>query len=183
MITHLKQLYFDQILDLHSAETQLLRMLPQMVAHASSPELRDAFRDELEDTRTQCARLATIRERHGIDGEAASCEVMKEMLLEIRRQLTRTVPGAVRDAVLIASGNRLGHYEIAGYGVAKAFADCLGFAEDTALLEKSLTEEAETDAAITKFATGGLFRSGMNDAASMAGQARPKRKTSEYSCR
>ena len=133
MITNLEQLYFNQIRDLYSAETQLLGILPQMAAHATSPELRHTFKNCLDETHSHCARLGTISERHGITHETIACEAMKGLVLETKKHLTETVPGDVRDAVLIASGNRMEHYEIAGYGVAKAFADCLGFDADSKL--------------------------------------------------
>lgn len=167
MITNLEQLYFNQIRDLYSAETQLLGMFPQMAAHATCRELREAFRERLEETHTHCARLGTISERHGIVHDSVSCEAMKGLLLETKKHLTETVPGDVRDAVLIASGNRIEHYEIAGYGVAKAFANCLGFDDDAELLDETLSEESDADDAITKIATGGIFRSGVNHAASL----------------
>lgn len=167
MITNLEQLYFNQIRDLYSAETQLLGILPQMAAHSSCRELREAFNDSLRETHTHCARLGTISERHGISHDTVACEAMKGIVLETKKHLTETVPGDIRDAVLIASGNRIEHYEIAGYGVAKAFADCLGFDADSELLYATLQEEGAADAEITKIATGGIFRSGVNQAASM----------------
>lgn len=166
MITNLEQLYFSQILDLSSAESQLLAIFPQMAAFASSSDLREAFCDCLQHTRTRFADLGKIQEGHGIFDETVSCEAMKGLVLETRRHLTKTVPGEVRDAVLIASGNRIDHYEIACCGVAKAFADCLGFDRDSELLEKMLHDVREADIALTKLATGGMFRSGVNQAAS-----------------
>lgn len=76
------------------------------------------------------------------------------MVLETRDDLINTMRGHVRDAVLIASGNRIEHYEIAGYGMAKAFADCLGFDEDSILLDASLREEEIAEAVMRKIATG-----------------------------
>ena len=168
MITNLEQLYFDQIRDLYSAETQLLGMLPQMAAHTTSRELRMAFKEHLEEVHSHCARLGTISERHDITHQTVACDAMRGLLREVTRYLLATVPGDVRDAVLIASGNRIGHYKIAGYGVAKAFANCLGFTKDASLLDEALGEERATDAVITKIAAGGLFRSGVNTAASCA---------------
>lgn len=165
MITNLEQLYFDQISDLYSAETQLLKGLPEMAAHATSPELRDAFNSHLEETRDQVVRLREISERHGIAIDGVTCEAMRGLLIEAKKHLVETVPGDVRDAVLIASGNRIEHYEIAGYGVAKAFAASLGFGDDADALNETLQEEGAADAAITKIATGGIFRSGVNEAA------------------
>lgn len=167
MITNLEQLYFNQIHDLCSAESQLIGILPQMAAFASSPDLRDAFRDCLRNTRTHFAHLEEIRDGHGISNETVTCEAMKGLVLETKRHLTKTVPGEVRDAVLIASGNRIEHYEIASYGVAKAFSECLGFDRDTDLLAEMLQDVSDADVAITKIATGGIFRSGVNQAASM----------------
>lgn len=168
MITSLEQLYFDQIRDLYSAEMQLLGMLPQMAAHATCRELRNAFNDHLQETHTHCARLRIISERHGTPRQTMPCDAMRGLLRQVMKYLTQTVPGDVRDAMLIASGNRIEQYEIAGYGVAKEFAECLGFAEDVCLLNETLAEEAAVDAAITKIATGGLFRRGVNEAASIA---------------
>ena len=165
MITNLEQLYFDQISDLYSAETQLLKGLPEMAAHATSPELRDAFTHHLKETREHVLRLQEISDKHGINCQNVTCEAMRGLLIEAKKHLVETVPGDVRDAVLIASGNRIEHYEIAGYGVAKAFAASLGFGDDADVLDKTLQEEGAADATITKIATGGIFSSGVNEAA------------------
>jgi ferritin-like metal-binding protein YciE len=165
MITNLEELYYDQIRDLYSAETQLLNMLPQMAAHASNAELREAFNEHLKQTNDHVMRLSEITERHGISREAATCEAMKGLLVEAKRHLSDTAPGDVRDAVLIASGNRIEHYEIAGYGAAKAFAHSLGFDDDEDILGRTLKEEGEADAIITRIATGGMFGTGINESA------------------
>ncbi len=172
MITNLEQLYFNQIHDLCSAESQLLGMLPQMAAFASSPDLRDAFKDCLRHSRAHFTLLEEIREEHGISHETITCDAMKGLVLETKKHLTKTVPGDVRDAVLIASGNRIEHYEIACYGIAKAFADCLGFDHDSRVLAEMLQDASEADMAITRIATGGFFRSGVNQAASLSDRTR-----------
>lgn len=166
MMTTLEEVYFDQISDLLSAETQLLGILPKMAADATSPELRDAFLNHLEETQVHVDRLDIICDRHNIADMEVTCEAMRGLLGEARKHLSDTVPGDVRDALLIACANRVEHYEIAGYGVAKAFASCLGFGADADLLDETLQEEGAADAAITKIATGGIFRSGVNEAAS-----------------
>jgi ferritin-like metal-binding protein YciE len=168
MITTLEQLYLDQIGDLLSAETQLIKALPEMVSHATNEELRNAFDSHLEETRNHADRLRTICGRHGISGEGVVCEAMRGLIIEAKKHLADTTPGDVRDAVLIASGNRIEHYEIAGYGVAKAFANCLGFGDDADLLDETLQEEGAADHKLTKIATGGIFTSGINEIASHA---------------
>lgn len=167
-MTTLEEVYFDQISDLKNAETQLLGILPKMAADATCPELRDAFTNHFQETQAHCDRLDVIIERHGITHLDVTCEAMRGLLIEAKKHVSDTQPGDVRDALLIASANRVEHYEIAGYGVAKAFASCLGFGDDADLLDETLQEEGAADAAITKIATGGIFRSGVNEAASHA---------------
>ncbi|WP_367874684.1 ferritin-like domain-containing protein [Luteolibacter sp. Populi] len=157
--------YFDQLRDLYSAETQLIVALPDMAANATDQELREAFNHHLDETRTQRARLMEIFETHGINGEGEDCDAMRGLVKEANKHVTNTAPGSVRDAVLIASANRVEHYEIAAYGVARAFAQCLGHDEDARLLTKSLEEEANADDTLTKIASGGIFSTGVNEAA------------------
>jgi ferritin-like metal-binding protein YciE len=165
MITNLEQLYFDQLRDLYSAEKQLVAALPEMAAQASHEELRDAFNHHLQETMEQQKRLQQIFDRHGLNPEGEDCDAMRGLIKEAGKHIPDTAPGSVRDAVLIASANRVEHYEIAAYGVAKAFADCLGFHDDMKLIAKTLEEEGKADETITRIATGGLFRSGVNEEA------------------
>lgn len=165
MITNLEQLYYDQIRDLYSAETQLLAALPEMAAQASDADLRKAFTDHLEETKTQRARLEEICANRGISPDGEDCDAMRGLVKEAKKHLAETTPGSVRDAVLIASGNRVEHYEIAGYGVARTFARILDFDEDAKLLDESIEEEGAADKLLTKIATGGIFSTGVNEAA------------------
>lgn len=166
MMTTLEEVYFDQIADLRSAETQLLAVLPKMASDATCQELKDAFTHHLRETQEQYERLSVIAERHGISNQEEVCDAMRGLIMEAKKHVADTQPGDVRDALLIASANRVEHYEIAAYGVAKAFANCLGFGDDADLLDITLQEEGAADATITKIATGGIFRSGVNEAAS-----------------
>ncbi|MFC7337456.1 ferritin-like domain-containing protein [Haloferula chungangensis] len=165
MITNLHQLYHDQIRDLYSAENQLLEALPEMVRAATDNDLREAFQSHLEETRGHVDRLKTICSAHGIAPEGETCEAMKGLIKEGKKHLEATQAGPVRDAVLIASGNRVEHYEIAGYGVAKAFASVLGLDDDEKLLDDTIEEEGSADKKLTKLATGGMLSSGINEAA------------------
>lgn len=165
MIENLEQLYYDQLKDLHSAETQMLEALPEMVREATSPELKEAFQSHLQETREQKDRLERICAAHGVDPGGETCDAMTGLIKEARKHGTETCAGEVRDAVLIAAANRIEHYEIAGYGVARSFARVLGFDEDADTLETSLKEEGDADEKLTKLATGGLFSSGVNEAA------------------
>ncbi len=165
MIQDLEQLYQDQLRDLHSAETQLIAALPEMIQHSTNAELRAAFTHHLEETKGQLARIVRICAAQGVESAGEECDAMKGLIKEATKHIADTEPGVVRDAVLIACANRVEHYEIAAYGVAKAFAEALGHDNDAALLSESLEEESAADAKITKIATGGIFRTGINEEA------------------
>jgi ferritin-like metal-binding protein YciE len=167
MITNLEHLYFDQIRDLYGAEIQLLRMLPQMAAHASCAELRKVFENHVQETHRHCARLCKISERNGVSQQTVSCESMHTLLREVTKYLTETVPGDVRDGILIAAGKRIEHYEIAGYEVAGSFADCLGYLEDEKLLRETQEEEAAASVALGRIAREGVFLASANESVSL----------------
>jgi ferritin-like metal-binding protein YciE len=165
MINNLQQLYHDQLRDLHSAETQLISALPEMASNATDPDLREAFSNHLEETHEHKRRLETICAALGIDTAGEDCDAMRGLIKEAKKHVAGTSPGDVRDAALIACANRVEHYEIAAYGVAKAYADALGHDEAFRLLGDTLQEEGDADKVLTKIATGGLFSRGVNQEA------------------
>lgn len=167
MITNLEQLYFDQLRDLYSAESQLIAALPDLTNHVTDPELKRSFQKHMGETRMHRARLQDLFCRHGLNPGGEECEAVRGLIREARKHVGRAKAGHVRDAVLIAVANRIEHYEIAGYGTARAFAECLGYVDDADILGTSLEEENDADESITRIATGGLFKTGINEAAAV----------------
>lgn len=165
MITNLEQLYFDQLRDLYSAESQLIAALPDLTNSVSDPQLRKSFQKHMGETRNHRARLQDIFCRHGLNPGGEECEAVRGLIREARKHVVRTRSGSLRDAVLIAATNRIEHYEIAGYGTARAFAECLGYVDDADILGTTLEEESDADETFTRLATGGLFSRGVNELA------------------
>lgn len=165
MISHLKELYHDQIRDIFSAETQLLESQPMILAIVSNDRLKEAILSHLEETCEQLKRIKTIYTRHNIPTSGEECQAMKGLLKETFVTADKAEPGAVRDAAIIAMSNRIEHYEIAAYGAARAFAECLEYEDDIVLLTTSIEEEAHADVILTEIATGNLFRNGLNERA------------------
>ena len=148
----LQDLYFHELKDLYSAEKQILRSLPKVAKHASSPALRDALEQHREETRVQMERLDQIFERHGKSTRGAKCKGTEGILEETEDWLMEEAQREVMDAGIIAMAQRVEHYEIAGYGAARTFAGILGLREDEELLNQSLHEEAEADKKLTQIA-------------------------------
>jgi ferritin-like metal-binding protein YciE len=151
-INSLQDLLAEQLRDIYSAETQLLKALPKMAQAARSPELKEAFTSHLEETRGHVDRLNQIFERLGIDAGAKKCKAMEGLLAEGEETIAEDAPPMVHDAALIAAAQRVEHYEIAAYGCVRTFATLLGDDETASLLEETLEEEEDADYKLTEIA-------------------------------
>ena len=115
----------EQLADLHSAETQLVQALPQVAKSASTPELRTALEDHLEQTRGHVRRLEEAFSSLGTPIPDEFCKGMEGLLKEGKEIIAAKGDPAAKDAALIAASQRVEHYEIAGYGTARTLADQL----------------------------------------------------------
>jgi ferritin-like metal-binding protein YciE len=156
----------DQVKDLLSAEKQLVAALPKVAAAAHSAELKEAITEHLDETRTHVQRLEEVTGMLGIGaGTATTCKAMQGLVAEGEEVLAKVGDPVAKDAAIIAAAQRIEHYEIAGYGTARALAGELDYPDAERLLNETLDEESAADKLLTKIATGGLFRSGVNQAA------------------
>jgi ferritin-like metal-binding protein YciE len=141
----MQELLIDELKDLYSAEKQIIRALPKLAKAATSPELKQAILDHLEETKGQVARLEQIGEIVGKKMTGKTCVGMKGVLEEGSEVIEDTEKGTVRDAALISASQRVEHYEMAGYGSAREFAKMLGQSEVATLLDETLAEEKNAD--------------------------------------
>jgi ferritin-like metal-binding protein YciE len=148
----LDKLLVHELRDLYSAEKQLVKALPKMADGASSKALQRAFRDHLKVTEKQVKRLEMIFDELEVSSRGPKCAAMEGLIEEGSELLDVEAPDAVLDAALIGAAQRVEHYEIAGYGVARTFAHLLGHDRVAGLLDESLQEEGETDKLLTELA-------------------------------
>jgi ferritin-like metal-binding protein YciE len=146
----LKELYIDELKDLYNAENQLVKALPKLAKAASSPKLRQGFEEHLEQTKRHVSRLEEIFEALDESPKGKKCKGMEGLIEEGSEMTEEDFEAAVLDAGLIGAAQRVEHYEIAGYGTARAFAEVLGESEHVSLLEATLAEEEETDEKLTE---------------------------------
>ncbi len=149
---NLDDLYVDELKDLYSAETQLIKALPKMAKAATSPDLKSAFEGHLEETREHARRIETIFENLKEKPKGRKCVGMEGLIAEGQEMAEQGAADAVRDAGLIGAAQRVEHYEMAGYGTARAFARQLGYLQDAELLQQTLDEEADTDQKLSQIA-------------------------------
>lgn len=153
-ITNLRDLYVDQLRDLYSAEQQILVALPKMIAAATDAELRQKFEKHQTETRRQADRLMEIFDDLGESPSGHHCRGMEGLIVEGEEILQRRkgIPPEVLDAALICTAQRVEHYEMAGYGCVRTFANMLGLDKHAALLQETLDEEGRTDRVLTDVA-------------------------------
>jgi ferritin-like metal-binding protein YciE len=151
-LNSLSDLLFEELRDLYSAEMQLIDALPKMAEAATSRELKSAFKHHLEETRGQISRLENIFQQMGEKSSGETCEAMKGLIREGEVLVKAEGDPDVRDAGLIGAGQRVEHYEIAGYGIARSLARRLGENQVAETLQQTLNEEAEADKKLTSIA-------------------------------
>ena len=148
----LRDLYVHELKDLYSAERQMIRNMPKMVKAATNRQLSSAFRQHLEQSKRQAERLEQILKSHNETTRGPKCEGMAGVLKEGDEMVSEDAGDEVRDAGLIAAAQRVEHYEIAGYGCARTYAELLGDKKGARMLDMTLREEAATDQKLTKLA-------------------------------
>ncbi len=150
--TSLQELYVEQLRDLYDAEQQIIKALPEMIDAAQSDNLKEALNEHLDVTKEQASRLEKIFNTLGEKPKGERCKGMQGVLAEGSDLVGKIDEGEVRDAAIIASAQRVEHYEMAGYGTARTYATMLGENEAGDLLDQTLSEEKEADEKLTDLA-------------------------------
>jgi len=148
----LEDLYHEQLQDLYDAEHQILKALPKMTQAASSPELKRAFELHLQQTQGQIRRLEQIFGQMGVKAQGKTCAAMQGLVAEGDELMAMRADPTVMDAGLIASAQRVEHYEMAGYGCLRTWARQLGHTQAVQLLQQTLDEEEQTDRQLSQIA-------------------------------
>jgi ferritin-like metal-binding protein YciE len=148
----LEELLQDELKDIYDAEKQLTKALPKLAKKATAAELKTAFEEHLGQTERHIERLEEAFEHLGMPARGKKCEGMQHLIAEGEDMIGEAEDDATRDAVMIASAQKVEHYEIASYGTLRTWANLLGKPEVAALMEETLEEEKETDQNLTTIA-------------------------------
>jgi ferritin-like metal-binding protein YciE len=148
----LEELLIDELKDLYSAESQIIKALPKMAKAANSPDLRRAFERHLEETRNHVERLDQIGEELEAKMTGKKCHGMEGLIEEGKEIMSEDLEENALDAGLIGAAQKVEHYEIAAYGTARAHAEMLGYTKVARLLQQTLNEEGATDKKLTQLA-------------------------------
>jgi ferritin-like metal-binding protein YciE len=148
----LQDAFVDELRDVLSAEKQLVKALPKMAKAASNEKLQQAFTDHLEQTKGQVERLEKVFEILDLKPRAKKCDAMAGLLEEGESLMEEKATPEVLDALLIAAGQKVEHYEIATYGTLCCWAKTLGHDDALALLKETMSEEENADELLSEIA-------------------------------
>lgn len=148
----LEDLFIHEVMDLYSAENQIIAALPAMIEKANNPALKKGFETHLEETKVQKTRIEKMCKDLDIPIIDMECKGMKGVIEEGKEMMKMNATPEVLDAGLIIAAQRVEHYEMAGYGSAAAHAKQLGYVEAMEVLLNTLEEEEQTDMILTELA-------------------------------
>ena len=151
-VDSLEELLQEELKDIYDAEKQLTKALPKLAKKASSPDLKAAFEEHLQQTEQHIERLEQVFEQLELPAKGKKCEGMKHLIAEGEEMMREAEDDDTRDALMIAAAQKVEHYEIASYGTIRTWANLLGKSEVASLLEETLDEEKETDQKLTSIA-------------------------------
>lgn len=141
----LRELFVNELRELYSAETQLTSALPKMAKASSSRALRAAFKDHLSETEEHVERLERIFDQIGVSPSGKDSEAIESLVRQGELIVAEASDRDARDAGLIAAAQKVEHYEIAGYGTVRTYAELLGERQWASLLQATLKEEKRAD--------------------------------------
>lgn len=148
----LRDLMIDELKDLYSAENQILKALPKMIKKATSPDLKKGFEKHLKETEGHVERLDKIFQELEESPRGKKCKGMEGVIADGKELMEEDAEPEVMDAGLIGAAQHVEHYEMAGYGCVRTYAELLGLTNIAKLLQKTLDEEKATDEKLTELA-------------------------------
>lgn len=151
-LENLQQLFLKELRDLYDAEKQITDALPKMIDAANHSELKDALQDHLHVTKQQISRLDRIFQMLQEKPTGETCKGMKGLLKEGDELASAEGDPSTIDAAIITAAQRVEHYEMAGYGTVRTYAELLGQQQIATLLQQTLDEEKDADETLTNIA-------------------------------
>ncbi len=148
----LQDLFHATLKDIYFAETKILTALPKMAKAAQSEHLKAAFKKHEGETEKQVSRLEQVFKSIGETPKGKTCVAIKGIIEEGEEVMKEYKGTPALDAGMLAAAQAVEHYEISRYGTLKCWASELNLNEAVKLLDATLTEEKNTDKALTQLA-------------------------------
>jgi ferritin-like metal-binding protein YciE len=153
-IKDFREMYISELQEACSVEEMLVGALPKMAEKAKHDRLRQAIQSHLEETKGHKQKVEAILKRHGASTKEHTDQSMQSLIGEAEKMTKIVGDGPLREAAMIASAQRIEHYEIALYGTLATYAEMLGLDDDKDTLASILEEEKDADEQLSDLAFG-----------------------------
>jgi len=151
-INSFKEMYISELQEARSLEAQLTSSLSNMIEKTAHADLKQALQEHLSETQNHMERVGEILQRHGATEKDHKDQSMVRLVSEAEKWAEMIKDRGQRDAGIIASAQRIEHYEMAVYGTLAAWAKRLRFVEDEEDLRAILAQERAADEKLTRLA-------------------------------
>jgi ferritin-like metal-binding protein YciE len=151
-ITSFREMYVAELQEMRNVEMQLIEEWRRVADVASREELKNLTKRGFEETQVRKERLDDLLRQHRADPQAHVDQAMRAIVLETEKMMTIVKGNQLRDAALIASAQKVIHYQIAAYGTAAALAGQLDLRDDQKVLHTGLEGAKQLDATLTDIA-------------------------------
>ncbi len=151
-IKSLHDILVEEIQDLYNAEVQLTKTLPKVAEAITDLEFKTAIEEHWEQTKGHVRRLEEAAQLLDVTPKSTTCHAMKGLLKEGGERIKTGKAGSGRDVGIICAAQKVEHYEMAGYGCVRAYAELLGLNEVASLLHATLIEEIAADQKLNELA-------------------------------
>ena len=148
-IMDFRSLYTLQLRYLLSAENQIVKGLESMINHTSNTQLQQAFQSHRQETEVHADRLRQMIGELDGDVDDKKDAIVTALVGSAENIVKESDEGPLRDAGLLASAQKVEHYEMASYGTARDWAQMLGLTSHARLLQQTLDEEKHADELLT----------------------------------
>jgi ferritin-like metal-binding protein YciE len=150
----LRDLFIEQVQDMHSACTQSHGMTRRLADAATAQDLKEALLDGVQGIERGRDTMDQLARAQGADATGQHCRAMEGLVAEAQSDVfdAEFNDDDVRDAAIIAQYQRMAHYAIAGYGTIRAFAGRLGLEAERDAAQDCLDKSYGGDKRFTEIA-------------------------------
>ena len=152
----LKELFLNDLAEIHDAELRLAGNLPRLAGMATSGKLRDALLFHLKETQWHVTRIGHIFDCFMETPIRRTCKVAVDLLRDCEDDAADYAGSPAVNAALIAAMQKIKHYEMASLGCLYEWADMLNNRDAAATLRDILRDVQATDDRLTDLALSGI---------------------------
>ncbi|HEY6643787.1 ferritin-like domain-containing protein [Povalibacter sp.] len=141
-----------ELQEIHSAESQLARVLPRLIKAANSEELGKMLEQRLTQGERIIAEVEASLEELDMTPGRKKNVAAEGLVNDAREHVQEIERGPALDTVLIGALQKTEHYCIAAWGTTRALAEAVGHKSAVKSMERALKEGKTVDEQFTQLA-------------------------------